>query len=230
MTPDTLSALLARKKGKQPTVLATRMPDGLTMLYPGEGLGRPLAQASANALAAGRSQKAEIEGETWFLDVHLPPSRLVLVGAVHIAQSLAPMAASFGIEPIVIDPRSSFATEERFPGIALRHDWPDEAVAGLVPDPTTAVVALSHDPKLDDPALIAALASPAFYVGALGSKRSHQARLGRLRAAGVNEHDLSRIRGPVGLAIGSVTTAEIALSILAEIVAVRRGGRAAARS
>ncbi len=224
MTPSLLAELLARRAAKQPSVLATRLADGAQWLLPSEGSEPGLGAAAVAALAGGRSIKTLVGDEAFFLDLHLPPWRLILVGAVHIAQSLAPMAAAFGIEPVVVDPRSSFATVERFPGISLRHDWPDEGLAALAPDSTTALVVLSHDPKLDDPALLAGLRTDAFYIGALGSKRSHAARLGRLREAGVAEGALGRIRGPVGLAIGAVTTEEIALSILAEIVAVRRSG------
>ena len=230
MTPETLAGLIERRRSKRPTVLATRMSDGVQWLLPDGGVHPALARAADAALGGGRSTRSEIDGEPYFLDLHLPPCRLLLVGAVHIAQSLAPLAAAFDIEPTVIDPRTSFATVERFPGLVLRHDWPEAAIAELVPDAMTAVVALSHDPKLDDPALVAALASKAFYVGALGSSRSHASRLARLRIIGVEESALARIRGPVGLAIGAVTTAEIALSILAEIVAVRRSGRAASRA
>ena len=224
MTPALLAELLARRAAKRPTVLATRLSDGTQSLLPDERAEPALSAAATAALAGGRSVKRSVGDEPYFLDLHLPPWRLILVGAVHIAQSLAPMAAASGIEPVVVDPRTSFATPERFPGISLRHDWPDEGLAALAPDSTTAVVVLSHDPKLDDPALLACLGTDAFYVGALGSKRSHAARLERLGAAGVAAEALARIRGPVGLAIGAVTTEEIALSILAEIVAVRRSG------
>ncbi len=229
MTPALLADLLARRAAKAPTVVATRLTDGMQSLMPSAEADPALARASDKALRGGRSVKIDIDGVAYFLDLHLPPPRLLLVGGVHIAQSLAPMAASFGIEPTVIDPRHGFANGDRFPGIALCHDWPDDAVSTLAPDSTTAVVVLSHDPKLDDPGLVSALRSEAFYIGALGSGRSHAARLERLRAAGIDEQGLARVRGPVGLAIGAVTTGEIALSILGEIVAVRRSGRAALR-
>ena len=151
----------------------------------------------------------------------VPLPRLLVVGAVHVAQALGTMAQAVGLSVIVIDPRESFATPARFPGIPLDTRWPDEAVLALRPDPHTAVVALAHDPKLDDPALRVALNSPAFFVGALGSRRTQATRRLRLQADGV---DTARLRGPVGLAIGAVGAPEIALSILAEIVAVRRGG------
>jgi xanthine dehydrogenase accessory factor len=165
--------------------------------------------------------------EVWFLQAYNPPVRLVVVGAVHIAQALVPLAAQLGLAVVVVDPRRAFATEERFPNVTIRTDWPDEAMDALVPDARTAVVTLTHDPKLDDPALDRALRSRAFYIGALGSRKTHAARLDRLRALGHDEAALSRIRGPVGLAIAAVTAPEIALSILAEFVAVRRGSKLA---
>ena len=229
MTPGTLAVLAERRAAKVPCVLATRLSDGTQWVLPDRQAPLAVREAAEAALRSGRAGRAELAGEAFFLHPHLPPARLLIVGAVHIAQSLAPLAAAFGIDPVVIDPRTSFATEERFPGISLVTDWPDEAVAALLPDRMTAVVVLSHDPKIDDPALLAALPTEAFYLGALGSGRSHAARLARLEEAGVTPAALARVRGPVGLRLGAVTTEEIALSILAEIVAVRRSGRAAVR-
>jgi xanthine dehydrogenase accessory factor len=153
----------------------------------------------------------------------------VLVGAVHIAQGLVPMALPLGFGITVIDPRRAFAAPERFPGVTVSDAWPDEAMDALAPDRRTAVVTLTHDPKLDDPALDRALRSDAYYIGALGSRKTHAARLERLAALGHGPAALGRIRGPVGLAIEAVTAPEIALSILAEIVAVRRGAAIVAR-
>jgi len=147
-----------------------------------------------------------------------------VVGAVHITQALAPMAVLAGYRVTVVDPRRSFATEQRFPGLDLRTEWPDEVLEAMVLDARTAVVTLTHDPKLDDPALHAALRSPVFYIGCLGSKRTHASRLERLRASGFDEQALSRIRGPLGLAIGARSPAEIALAALAQITACLRGG------
>jgi xanthine dehydrogenase accessory factor len=174
-------------------------------------------------LRSDESGILEAGGGKLFAQVHNPPPRLLLVGAVHISQAMAPMAAMAGYGVSVIDPRRAFATDERFPGIDMRGDWPDEAMAALKPDRRTAVVTLTHDPKLDDPALQAALRSPAFYIGALGSKKTHAARLQRLAAAGFTPADLARIHGPVGLAIGALSPAEIAISVLAQITAARRG-------
>ncbi len=229
MNPALLAQLQARRGARAAAVLATRLPDGLQYLLPDPAAPASLQDAADAALARGRAETVALAGENWFLDVHLPPARLLLVGAVHVAQSLAPMAAAVGIVPTVIDPRTPFASAERFPGVALDLRWPDEAIAAAAPDRATAVVVLTHDPKFDDPALIAALRSEAFYLGVLGSRRTHAARLERLAAAGVDAQALARLRGPVGLAIGAATPAEIALSILAEIVAVRRHAALGAR-
>jgi xanthine dehydrogenase accessory factor len=146
-----------------------------------------------------------------------------VVGAVHIAQALVPFATQCGFAVTVVDPRRSFASDERFPNVTISTEWPDEALDAFHPDSRTAVVTLTHDPKLDDPALDRALRSQAFYIGALGSRRTHAARLGRLRELGHGEAALARIKGPVGLNIEAATAPEIALSIVAELVAVRRG-------
>jgi xanthine dehydrogenase accessory factor len=161
-----------------------------------------------------------------FVQAFNPPRRLVIVGAVHFAQSLAPMAALTGYAVAVIDPRRAFATDARFPDFTLLSDWPDEAMERLKPDNRTAVVTLTHDPKLDDPALQVALRSEAFYIGALGSKRTHAARCERLRAAGLADSDLARIHGPAGLAIGAKSPAEIAISVMAQMTAARHGALA----
>ncbi|MCC6008734.1 MAG: XdhC family protein [Rhodobacteraceae bacterium] len=158
-----------------------------------------------------------------FVGVHAAPLRLVVVGAVHIAQPLVAMARLMGLDPVVVDPREAFASPDRFPGERLIHDWPDEALAGLGLDARSAIVTLTHDPKLDDPAIMAALAAPVAYLGCLGSTRTHARRLERLRAAGLDDAALARIHAPVGLPIGAASPAEIAVSILAQIVAVVRG-------
>lgn len=163
------------------------------------------------------------DGTEVFLDVYPVAPKLVVVGAVHMAEPLVRMAAELGFATVVVDPRTAFANRERFPTVGtLLTEWPEEAFAQIGLDPACYVVTLSHDPKFDDPALIAALASPAAYVGALGSKRTHAQRLDRLRAVGVSEAALARLHAPVGLPLGGVTPAEIALSILAEITQVRR--------
>jgi xanthine dehydrogenase accessory factor len=176
-----------------------------------------LGRAAAGAARADRSSSVEIEGREWFLEIYNPPLDLVVVGAVHIAQPLIPMATLAGYRVRIIDPRTAFATQERFPGVSLSHDWPDEALAKAPLGPRSALVALAHDPKLDDPALSTALRTNCFYIGALGSKKSHAGRLERLKAQGFSEHTLARIHGPVGLPIGARSPAEIAVSILAEM-------------
>ena len=186
-----------------------------------------LEQAATEAARADRSALIEMEGQSWFLEVHNPPLDLRIVGAVHIAQPLARMAVLAEYQVCVIDPRSAFATVERFPGINLSPEWPDEALAKAPLSARSALIALTHDPKLDDPALMAALRSDCFYIGALGSKRTHRTRLERLATHGFTGDELERIRGPVGLAIGARSPAEIAISILAEMTMRLRtdGGR-----
>ena len=169
-------------------------------------------------LETGHSDLRPVETGEIFANRYDPPRRLIVVGAVQIAQSLVGLARTLGIETVVVDPRGRFLTEERFPDTTLDDRWPDEAVAAYKPGPATAVVTLSHDTKIDDPALIAALSANTAYVGALGSRKSHAARLERLAAAGVAPADLDRIDGPVGLPIGAVGPAEIALSVAAAMV------------
>lgn len=227
MTPEVLAELQRARAANRPVVLATRLPDGAQRLLPDQNAPRALSDAALQGLRDDSSRTVQADGETWFLQVHNPPLRLVVVGAVHIAQALVPMAVQLGYGVTVADPRRAFATDERFPGVAVSTDWPDEALDALRPDSRTAVVTLTHDPKLDDPALDRALRSDAFYVGALGSRKTHAARLARLRELGHADPALARIRGPVGLPIAAVTAPEIALSVLAEIVAVRRGAETA---
>ena len=186
------------------------------------GPGDPLEAVIA---ARMRSDRSGVEPDGQFIAVHNPPLRMIVVGAVHIAQALVAMARLCGYAPVLIDPRAAFGSAERFPGETIREDWPDEAMAALAPDARTAVVTLTHDPKLDDPALRAALASPAFYIGCLGSPRTHAKRLDRLRADAVPEDQIARIHAPVGLDIGAKSPAEIAVSIMAQITArLRKGG------
>jgi xanthine dehydrogenase accessory factor len=170
-----------------------------------------------------RSDRSGMEGAE-FVAIHNAPLRMVVVGAVHIAQALVPMARLAGYDVTLIDPREAFGSAPRFPGETVVHDWPDEAMAAAQPDARTAVVTLTHDTKLDDPALAVALRSPAFYIGCLGSTRTHARRVERLRAAGFSAAEIARIHAPVGLDIGARTPAEIALSALAQITqALRRG-------
>jgi xanthine dehydrogenase accessory factor len=224
VTPEILAGLLDARAAGRAVVLATRLPDGLQYVLPDQAAPAALQLAASDALGRDSDRAVEIGSERWFLAVHAPAYRLMIVGAVHIAQALAPLAAAVGLAVTVVDPRRGFATAERFPDSVLNAGWPDEAVESLSPDARTAVVALSHDPKLDDPGLDRALRSSAFYIGALGSRKSHAARLERLAALGHAPEVLARIHGPVGLPIGAVTAPEIAVSILADIIATRRGG------
>jgi xanthine dehydrogenase accessory factor len=222
MTPQMLAALEQAKKEKRPIVLATQLPSGEQCLLPDPGASADLNEAAVRALDRDESGTVKLGGTDFFLRIYNPPLRLIVVGAVHIAQALVPFATSCGFSVTVVDPRRSFASDERFPDVTISTDWPDEALEKFAPDNRTAVVTLTHDPKLDDPALDHALKSQAFYIGALGSRRTHAARLKRLRELGHQDNALSRIRGPVGLNIEAVTAPEIALSVIAEIVAVRR--------
>lgn len=232
MTPSVLEAVLADVAAKRPAVLAVDLASGdARLLHPVEsepGLDPLLVAAARDAAARDESGKVQLGGATWFLRVYNPPVRVIVIGAVHIAQSLARMVQLAGYEPIVVDPRRAFATAARFEEIPLVQEWPDEALARLGLDRRTALVTMTHDPKIDDPALAAALRSEAFYVGALGSRKTQAARRERLRALGFSDADLARIHGPVGLPIGARSTGEIAVSILSQVVAALRGAAAQA--
>jgi xanthine dehydrogenase accessory factor len=171
-----------------------------------------------------RMDRSGVEEDGRFVAIHNPPLRLVIVGAVHIAQALVPMARIAGFDPIIVDPRAAFGSEERFPGETILDDWPDEAMQKIALDARTALVLLTHDPKLDDPALHSGLRSEAFYIGALGSTRTHAKRVERLSQAGFSEGEIARIHGPIGLNIGAASPAEIGVSILSEMLSVLRTG------
>jgi xanthine dehydrogenase accessory factor len=230
MKAATLTRIIQAQQKRQAVVVVTRLADGAQYVLDAAGGSGELALASEQAaeaaalLASGRS--TSLSGtDTLFARAYVPPPRMLIVGAVHIAQALAPMAAAAGFEVIVIDPRGAFASAERFPGIHVSDEWPDEALARLGLDEATALVALSHDPKLDDPALELALPSPVFYIGALGSRRTHEKRVGRLSDAGLGAL-VGRIHSPIGLDLGGRSPAEIAVSILAEVIRIRyRGDR-----
>lgn len=219
---EILSRLIEARDDRRPVVLATRLLSGEQIVLPAPDAPAELSAAARRALERDESGTVKLADGDWFLHAYNPPPRLIVVGAVHIAQALVPMATELGLTVIVIDPRRSFASADRFPNVRVLTDWPDEAMDTLTLNARTAVVTLTHDPKLDDPALDRALKSQAFYIGALGSRRTHAARLARLRELGHGEEALARIRGPVGLDLEAVTAPEIALSILAEFVAVRR--------
>lgn len=228
MRLDTLAALNAERAARRAAILVTDLDAGSQRLVPEASLGDdPLAELLRPRLASGRSGLVEQDGRRLFLTVQVPPVRLVVIGAVHIAQALAPMAAAVDLAVTVIDPRTAFATPERFPGVALVPVWPEEAFSGSVPplDRYCALAALSHDPKIDDSALAAALRADCLYIGALGSRKTHARRVERLEQAGFPAGEIARIASPIGLDIGAVSPAEIAVAILAEIVSTLRRDR-----
>ena len=226
MELSTLAALNAERQARRAAVLVSDLATGTQRLVKQAALaGDPLAEQLERQLRSGKSGMVEAEGTSYFLTVQAPHPRVVVTGAVHISQAMAPMARALDLDLVVIDPRTAFATPERFPEVTLLAEWPEEALPRTGLDAYTAFVALTHDPKIDDPGLVAALRSDCFYVGALGSRKTHGRRLERLTEAGFDETATSRIHAPIGLDIGAVSPAEIALAILAEIVATLRGPR-----
>jgi xanthine dehydrogenase accessory factor len=227
MQAKTLAALQSARAKRRAVTLATRLSDAAEALVYLDTADGALAAdvaivaAARRAMAVGRSETVEIGGEKVFLNVYVPPPRLIIVGAVHIAQSLAPMATMLEFDVTVVDPRGAWATANRFPGVKVIQDWADEAFQAMGLDVSTAVVTLTHDPKLDDPALEAALKSDVFYIGALGSRRTHAKRKERLAEVGITEEQFARVHGPIGLNIGAKSPAEIAVSILGQIIEVR---------
>jgi xanthine dehydrogenase accessory factor len=230
---DLLTALNAERLARRATVLVTDMASGEAQLIRAGDLaklplaGTALGEAAAAAIRQGKSAMTEIDGRKLFLTVHVPPVKLVVTGAVHISQAMVPIARTLGLDMTVVDPRTAFATPERFPDVPLIADWPDEALPPLNVDRYTAFVALTHDPKIDDPALIHALKAQCFYIGALGSRKTHAGRIERLQAAGFSADEVATIRAPIGLDIGAVSPAEIAVAIMGEIVAALRKQAAA---
>jgi xanthine dehydrogenase accessory factor len=223
---DLLSALNAERAARRAAVLVTEIETGEQRLVrETEVTGNALAELIADRLRLGKSGLVESEGRQYFLTVQAPPVKAIVVGAVHISQALAPMARVLDLDVTIVDPRTAFATPERFPGVPVLADWPEEVLPRLSLDRYTALVALTHDPKIDDPALTAALHAECFYIGALGSKKTHGRRVERLAAAGFTQAEIARIHAPIGLDIGAVSPAEIAVSILGEIVAALRRDR-----
>jgi xanthine dehydrogenase accessory factor len=221
-----LAALNAERLARRATVLVTEMAGGAQRLVKAAEIAAdPLAELLDEQLRTGKSGMVEAAGAQYFLTVQAPHPRIVVTGAVHISQAMAPMAKLLDLDLAIIDPRTAFATPERFPDVTLLTDWPDEAIGKLGLDGYTAFVALTHDPKVDDPGLEAALRSECFYIGALGSRKTHGRRLERLHAAGFDDTATARIHAPIGLDIGAVSPAEIALAILGEIVSALRGPR-----
>lgn len=221
-----LSDLNAERAARRAAVLVTDVASGEQRLVrEAEIASDPLAGELRERLRQGRSGLVERDGRQLFLTVQTPPVRMAVIGAVHISQALAPMARGVDFDVTIIDPRTAFATPERFPDVQVLAEWPDAVLPDMGLDRYTAVVALTHDTKIDDPALAAALRAECFYIGALGSRKTHERRVRRLMESGFTEADLDRIHAPIGLDIGAVSPAEIAVSILAEIVATLRKER-----
>jgi xanthine dehydrogenase accessory factor len=220
MKLDLLSTLNTERAARRAVAIVTDIASGAQRLVKAADVSAdPMRQLLEKHLASGKSGMEEAAGAPIFVTVHVPPPRLVITGAVHISQALAPMARMLGYDVTIVDPRTAFATVDRFPEIKLIPDWPDAALPPLNIDRYTAFVALTHDPKIDDPALLHALARDCFYIGALGSKKTHARRVQRLKEQGVSENGIARIHAPIGLSIGAVSPAEIAVAIMAEITA-----------
>jgi len=222
---DILKSLNAERAARRAAVVVTDVASGEQRLVKAADIASdPLRDVIDKHVRSGKSGMEETPQGRVFLTVHVPPPRLVITGAVHISQALAPIAKLLGYDVVIVDPRTAFATDERFPDVKVIAQWPDEALPPLNVDHYTAFVALTHDPKIDDPALLHALARDCFYIGALGSKKTHARRLERLKAQGQSEVALGRIHAPIGLDISAVSPPEIAVAIMGEITARLRQG------
>ncbi len=231
MKKSALDRLLEDRRERRAVAMVTALDTGdQRMVYLDDvGAEGDLAAPLAEAFARDKSQTVEIGGAEHFIHVFNPPLKMIIVGAVHVAQALIPIAEATGYAVTIIDPRGAFATEQRFPSVRLYDDWPDEILPDLDVDHRSAILALTHDPKIDDPALTFALKSSCFYIGALGSRKTHAGRRERLLANGFSDADLDRIHGPIGLDIGARGVAEIAVSIMAEVTrSLRQGAEAGA--
>jgi len=220
---ETLATLNAERAARRPVIVVTDTADGSQRLVKASDLaGDPLRAELSKQLRMGKSGTVEAGGRRLFLNVYAPTARMVIIGAVHISQALAPLARSLDYDVTVVDPRTAFASPERFPDVPLIAEWPDVALPPLNVDRYTAFVAVTHDPKIDDPALLHAFERDCFYIGALGSRKTHAKRAERLKALGASDSDIARIHAPIGLSIGAVSPSEIAVSIMAEITAQLR--------
>jgi len=215
-----LSALNTERANRRTAVVVTDVASGEQRLVKGADVANdPLREFIEKHIRSGKSGMEETPSGKVFFTVHVPPAKLVITGAVHISQALAPIAKLLGYDVTIVDPRTAFATQERFPDVRVIAQWPDEALPGLGIDKYTAFVALTHDPKIDDPALLHALSKDCFYIGALGSRKTHGRRVERLKAQGISDNEIARIHAPIGLDIGAVSPPEIAVSIMGEITA-----------
>jgi xanthine dehydrogenase accessory factor len=220
---QTLHQLNAERAARRPVIVITDTANGEQRLVTAADFAAdPLRGELAKQLRMGKSGMIEAAGKKLFLNVYAPTAKLVIVGAVHISQALAPLARALDYDVTIVDPRTAFASPERFPDVPLIAEWPDVALPPLNIDPYTAFVALTHDPKIDDPALLHAFERNCFYIGALGSRKTHAKRAERLRAQGAGDSDIARIHAPIGLDIGAVSPSEIAVAIMAEITAQLR--------
>ncbi len=219
MKSEVLEQLLAAKVARAPVALVTDLKSGIQRL-----VSRAEVEAGSDLDKAFRFDRSGRVGDEFYA-IHNPPLQLIIIGAVLIAQSVIPIASATGYDVMVVDPRGAFATGARFPDVALHADWPQDVLPNLKLDARTALIAMVHDPKIDDEGLTLALKSDAFYIGALGSRKSHAARLERLKGRGFDDAALARIAGPIGLSIGAVGAAEIAISIIAQMVKALRLGQ-----
>ena len=223
MLASDLSFLNAERAARRAVVLVTELASGGQRVVPAAAVAAdPLADLIDQRLRLGKSGIVQDKGRDYFLTVQVPPVRLLVIGAVHISQALAPIAHLADLDVVIIDPRTAFATPDRFPDTTILAEWPDDVLPGLRLDRYSAVALLTHDPKIDDQALVAALRAECFYIGALGSRKTHAKRLERMRDHGFRDADLARIHAPIGLDIGAVSPAEIAVAVLGEIIAALR--------
>jgi xanthine dehydrogenase accessory factor len=218
MKLEVLTSLNAERAARRPAVVVTDVKSGRERLVTAADLAKdPLRDNLRERLRTGKSGMVDSPEGRVFLTVYAPAPQLVITGAVHISQALAPIGKLLGYDVTIVDPRTAFASIERFPDVKVIAEWPDTALPPLGIDRYTAFVALTHDPKIDDPALLHALSHDCFYIGALGSKKTHGRRVARLKDQGVSDADIGRIHAPIGLDIGAVSPAEIAVAIMAQI-------------